>query len=136
MNRQVLMFGLLVLVAASAGALFWYRSGTTVPEVTRIDLFGVCLACGQEVTTQYPPTETAPRSCPHCQKLAVYPWFLCDECEHRFVPPPEPAPAGQPHPMPRTAVCPNCNRSGASPWDPGLASITKGDRALPAWPPK
>jgi len=41
MNRQVLMFGLLVLVAASAGALFWYRSGTTVPEVTRIDLFGV-----------------------------------------------------------------------------------------------
>lgn len=95
---------------------------------------GVCLNCQQEVTFSYKAMTKPPYVCQGCGEQAVYLWWYCDDCSHRFVPnlvrkegePPRP----NPYPY-----CTHCRCMNITAWDPeNPYQSPMGDAKLPEWP--
>jgi Zn ribbon nucleic-acid-binding protein len=129
----------LVLVALGAFGIAAYlvfgRSASTVQIGKNFTEAGVCLSCKAEGQVSYPREEPAPHRCPKCGEQAFYPYYFCNDCKYRFVPPLVAGPAGTPPGLPLGAVCPRCQSSSVGPWfadQPGYEP--EGTMPLPKWP--
>lgn len=127
---------LIVFAAAAGGFALWRLLGTqSAPEYpTHYNMQGVCLACKAKVGANPKIVDRPPYVCEKCGKQAVYPWYFCPKCKHRFVPALEKRGEGPPV-LPMIPTCPKCRGNGGSPWieaDP--EQQTDVEYPLPAWP--
>jgi hypothetical protein len=131
-QRQVGLIVLAVVVFGVAGYFVWPSKGKTgVESGTAVD--GVCLACKAESVSQHKLGEAMPYTCPKCSQAAVYPWYFCFDCKHKFVPMLERGADGRAPRIPTSPICPLCHKTGVMAYVAGICEAT-GNTTLPPWP--
>ena len=134
-NKKVWLSVVAVVVLGFAGYRLFFRSTEAYSYPDRFTGHGVCLACGQESTIEYPAMSQPPYECQGCGEKTVYLWWFCDDCRYRFIPdlvPGKPGEPPKPNPYP---VCTHCRCMHITSWDPDNPyQAPEGDAPLPKWP--
>jgi DNA-directed RNA polymerase subunit RPC12/RpoP len=122
-----------VLLAFAAYRVFSGTSGKPdLPD--RYTGYGVCLACGQDLTVVYEKDQAQPLRCDACGEEAVYLWWFCNDCRYRFIPELIREPGQPPRPTPYP-VCTHCNCTAVAGWNPDNPNmVPEGQARLPRWP--
>lgn len=135
-QRNILMGGVAIILIGGAVAVFALRGGGNTKLPTDSTIYGVCLACEEDVTTTQPLGAIAPYPCPHCDKQAVYPWMYCFDCNRRFVPDLVRPDINGPLRMPGYPKCPcrGCRSDYVGQYDPEMPNQNPvADVPLPKW---
>ena len=131
------LYVLLIVAAFGTTAFVLLRRGEErlAIHAQHTTIQGICLACRGEGAAQVPTTERAPHLCAKCAQTAVYPWWVCYECNRRFIPALfQPEPGGPPR-IPATVACTGCQSQNVAPYLPeAQLDPPTGDLPPPAWP--
>jgi DNA-directed RNA polymerase subunit RPC12/RpoP len=132
-QKNLLLIGITVAALAGAGVLFYRSSGGATSAPSTFAISGACLECSKMSRGTYALGEHEPYACPHCQKSALYPLYVCSDCQKRFVPQLVRAAPGEPWRLPHSPRCSACDSATVGAWDPELLpeSELKGDLPLP-----
>jgi hypothetical protein len=134
-NKNLILGGI-ALVAIVGAVVFFTRGGgggeAEVPDQYQIN--GVCLSCQKESESMHALGTYEPYECPHCQEMAVYPWWYCFNCNNQFIPQLfKPDPDSPPR-FPPSPHCPICRSGNVAQYDPRMPNQSPvGQAKLPHW---
>jgi len=134
--RKLLLGGVAVVLFGVAGYLLFVRGGSEAKYPTEYFVHVVDLQTKQEAKINAKMTEAAPYLNPATGQRTFYPWWFCQGCRYRFVPPATLGADGAPH-LPQMPSCSHCGKMVTGPWIPeGDPDVEKpaGDAPLPALP--
>ncbi len=132
-QRNALMGGLAIIAIAAAAVVFFTFRGGREKISEQFTGNGVCLACQWDGEFSYARDDRAPYVCPDCGDQAVYLWYYCNDCKHRFVP--ELDRSTVPPRIPIGVTCTNCGGRHVTQYIPkAMLEPPAGDAKLPAWP--
>lgn len=118
-KRNLVLGGLAVVVLAGAG-YFFFSGKKPAAQLETYNYRGACLACKQSVDGTMRYDEQFPLKCAKCSKAAVFPWYYCYACKHRFIPPPA-QDGGKLH-LPIGPACAKCKSTNVGQFDPELGT--------------